>query len=88
MVEFQLKVGGMRVVEELGTSALTALVSNVIAAVSVSPMLVKVQTKTTYTHTESASQDCFVGLQRLPREQLKDCLLCSKTHGREIPCRT
>ena len=87
-VEFQSKVDGTRVVEGLGASAIRALVSNVIAAVSASPMTAKVQTRTTCTDTVNASQGCFVGLKRLPREQLKDCLLCSITHGREILCRT
>ena len=86
-VEFQLKVGGMRVVEGLGASAFRASVSNLIAVVSASPMTAEVQTRTTCTDTIIASQGCFVGLRRLPREQLKDCLLCSITQGGEIPCR-
>ena len=74
-------------VEGLGASAFRASVSNLIAVVSVSPMTAEVQTRTTCTDTVSASQGCFVGLRRLPRVQLEDCLLCSITHGMGIHCR-
>ena len=57
-VEFQLKVGGMRMVEGLGASAFKALVSSVIAAVS--PMNTKVQARMTCTDTVSTGQGCLV----------------------------
>ena len=78
-VEFQLKVGGMRMVEGLGVSAFRALVSSVIAAES--PKTANFQTRTTYMDVESAGQGCLVWDWRLPREQLTDCLLCSINHG-------
>ena len=56
-VEFQLKVGGTRVVEGLGTSAFKALVSS--AIVTASPMTAEVQ-RTNCTDTVSADQGCLV----------------------------
>ena len=59
-------------VEGMGVSAFKALVSNVVAAVSPSPITEKVQTRTTCPDTICATEGCFVGLQKLPREQFED----------------